>query len=109
MAKVARAEWDDAVRAARRGLDGVPLVRHGALTVLGRVRARRGEPAARLLREAWELAVELRELQRTGPTAVAAAAWLAGDHAAVWPSPARCTRTPAAWATLRSRPSWATG
>jgi len=87
MAKVARAEWDDAVRAARRGLDGVPLVRHGALTVLGRVRARRGEPGGEeLLREAWELAVELRELERTGPTAVARAeaAWLAGDHAAVW-------------------------
>ena len=34
---------------------------------------------------------ELRELQRTGPTAVARAeaAWLAGDHAAVRPPPAR--------------------
>ena len=84
--KVARAEWDDAVRAARQGLDGAPLVRHGALTVLGRVRARRGEPGGdELLREAWELAVELRELQRSGPTAGARAeaAWLAGDHAAV--------------------------
>jgi DNA-binding CsgD family transcriptional regulator len=84
--KVARAEWEDAVRAARRGLDGGPWVRHGALTVLGRVRVRRGEPGGdELLREAWELAVELRELQRTGPTAVARAeaAWLAGDHTAV--------------------------
>jgi DNA-binding CsgD family transcriptional regulator len=84
--KVARAAWEDAVRAARRGLDGGPLVRHGALTVLGRVRARRGEPGGdELLREAWKLAVELRELQRTGPTAAARAeaAWLAGDHAAV--------------------------
>ena len=66
------------------GVDGVPLVRHGALTVLGRRRARRGELGGEeLLRE--ELAVELRELQRTGPTAVARAeaAWLAGDHAAV--------------------------
>ena len=44
MLKLARAAWDDAVRAARRGLDGAPLVRHGALTVLGRVRVRRGEP-----------------------------------------------------------------
>jgi DNA-binding CsgD family transcriptional regulator/energy-coupling factor transporter ATP-binding protein EcfA2 len=84
--KVARAEWQDAVRAARRGLDGGPMVRHGALTVLGRVRVRRGEPGGEeLLEEAWALAVELRELQRTGPTAVARAeaAWLAGDHAAV--------------------------
>jgi len=62
------------------------MVRHGALTVLGRVRARRGEPGGEeLLREAWALAVELGELQRTGPTAVACAeaAWLAGDRAAV--------------------------
>jgi len=84
--KVARAEWEDAVRAAQRGLDAGPLVRHGALTVLGRVRARRGEPGGdELLREAWALAVDLRELQRTGPTAVARAeaAWLAGDHTAV--------------------------
>jgi DNA-binding CsgD family transcriptional regulator/tetratricopeptide (TPR) repeat protein/energy-coupling factor transporter ATP-binding protein EcfA2 len=86
MLKLARAEWDDAVRAARRGLDGAPLVRHGALTVLGRVRVRRGEPGGdELLGEAWALAVELEELQRTGPTAAARAeaAWLAGDHAAV--------------------------
>jgi DNA-binding CsgD family transcriptional regulator len=86
MLKVARAEWDDAVRAARRGLADAPLVRHGALTVLGRVRVRRGEPGGdELLGEAWALAVELEELQRTGPTAAARAeaAWLAGDHAAV--------------------------
>jgi DNA-binding CsgD family transcriptional regulator/energy-coupling factor transporter ATP-binding protein EcfA2 len=85
-AKLARAAWDDAVRAARRGLDGGPLQRCPALTVLGRVRVRRGEPGGDgLLGEAWELAVELGELQRTGPVAVARAeaAWLAGDHAAV--------------------------
>ena len=35
MLKLARAAWDDAVRAARRGLADAPLVRHGALTVLG--------------------------------------------------------------------------
>jgi DNA-binding CsgD family transcriptional regulator len=61
-------------------------VRHGALTVLGRVRARRGEPGGdELLREAWALAVDLRELQRSGPTAAARAeaVWLASDHAAV--------------------------
>jgi DNA-binding CsgD family transcriptional regulator/energy-coupling factor transporter ATP-binding protein EcfA2 len=85
-AKLARAAWDDAVRAAGRGLDGGPRVRHGALTVLGRVRVRRGEPGGdELLRQAEELGVELRELRRTGPVAVARAeaAWLAGDHAAV--------------------------
>ena len=86
MLKLARAAWDDAVRAARRGLADAPLVRHGALMVLGRVRVRRGEPGGdELLGEAWALAVELEELQRTGPTAAARAeaAWLAGDHAAV--------------------------
>jgi DNA-binding CsgD family transcriptional regulator/energy-coupling factor transporter ATP-binding protein EcfA2 len=85
-AKLARAAWDDAVRAARRGLDGGPLQRCPALTVLGRVRVRRGEPAGdELLRQAEALAVELGELQRTGPVAVARAeaAWLAGDLAAV--------------------------
>jgi DNA-binding CsgD family transcriptional regulator/energy-coupling factor transporter ATP-binding protein EcfA2 len=85
-AKLARAAWDDAVRAARRGLNGGPLQRCPALTVLGRVRVRRGEPAGdELLGEAWALAVDLRELQRTGPAAAARAeaAWLAGDHAAV--------------------------
>jgi DNA-binding CsgD family transcriptional regulator/energy-coupling factor transporter ATP-binding protein EcfA2 len=86
MLKLARAAWDDAVRAARQGLDGGPLQRCPALTVLGRVRVRRGEPGGDdLLREAWALAVDLRELQRTGPAAAARAeaAWLAGDHAAV--------------------------
>jgi DNA-binding CsgD family transcriptional regulator/energy-coupling factor transporter ATP-binding protein EcfA2 len=85
-AKLARAAWDDAVRAARRGLNGGPLQRCPALTVLGRVRVRRGEPGGdELLREAWSLAVDLRELQRTGPAAAARAeaAWLSGDHAAV--------------------------
>ena len=54
MLKLARAAWDDAVRAARRGLADAPLVRHGALTVLGRVRVRRGEPGGdELLGEAW--------------------------------------------------------
>ena len=75
------------MRAAERGLDGgPPCQRCPALTVLGRVRVRRGEPGGEeLLRQAWELAVELGELQRTGPTAAARAeaAWLAGDHAAV--------------------------
>ncbi len=86
MLKLARAAWDDAVRAVRRGLSDIPHHQCPALTVLGRVRVRRGEPGGdELLKRAWELAVELQELQRTGPVAAARAeaAWLAGDHAAV--------------------------
>ena len=59
------------MRAAERGLSDLPYQRC-ALVVLGQVRARRGEPGgAELLREAEELAVELRELRdrtdRRGP------------------------------------------
>ena len=84
--RLARAAWDEAVRAAERGLSDLPYQRCPALVVLGLVRVRRGEPGGdELLRQAEELAVELRELLRTGPVAVARAeaAWLAGDHAAV--------------------------
>jgi DNA-binding CsgD family transcriptional regulator len=84
--QLARAAWDEAVQAAERGLSDLPYQRCPALTVLGRVRVRRGEPGGdELLRQAEKLAVELRELQRTGPVAAARAeaAWLAGDHAAV--------------------------
>ena len=84
--RLARAAWDEAVRAAERGLSDLPYQRCPALVVLGLVRVRRGEPGGdELLRQAEELAVELGELLRTGPVAVARAeaAWLAGDHAAV--------------------------
>jgi DNA-binding CsgD family transcriptional regulator/energy-coupling factor transporter ATP-binding protein EcfA2 len=84
MLKLASGAWDDAVRAAQRGLSDIPDQQYPALTVLGRVRVRRGEPGGdELLRRAWELAVELQE--QTGPVAAARAeaAWLAGDHAAV--------------------------
>lgn len=50
------------------------------------MRTRCGRPGAeKLLAEAWEIAVRTRELQRTGPVAaaLAEAAWLRGDHAAV--------------------------
>ncbi|HWK29354.1 MAG TPA: AAA family ATPase [Solirubrobacter sp.] len=54
-----------------------------ALTVLGRLGARRGEPeaAAELLDDAWDRAVATMELQRLAPaaTARAEAAWLEGD------------------------------
>jgi DNA-binding CsgD family transcriptional regulator len=53
-----------------------------ALTVLGRLRARRGEPeAAATLDEAWRVALATGELQRLGPVAASRAehAWLDGD------------------------------
>ena len=53
-----------------------------ALTVLGHLRVRRGDPdAARLLDEAYQLAVEIGELQHIAPVAAARAesAWLEGD------------------------------
>jgi len=81
-----RGSWDAAVRLAELYLDANLPVRCPALTVLGRVRVRRGQPeAARLLGSAWELAVKASELQRTGPAAVARAeaAWLHGDRAGV--------------------------
>ena len=81
-----RGEWDEAVRIAELSLDAHAPTRCTALIVLARVHVRRGHPdAPRLLAEAWELAVSLDEIQRTGPAAAACAegAWLRGDHAAV--------------------------
>jgi DNA-binding CsgD family transcriptional regulator len=57
-----------------------------AMIVLGRLRARRGEPdAGATLDEAWRLAVKTQELQRLAPAAAARAehAWLDGDLARV--------------------------
>ena len=57
-----------------------------ALTVLGLVRARRGDPGQwDLLDEAWELAEPTGELHRLGPVAAARAeaAWIAGEHEAI--------------------------
>jgi DNA-binding CsgD family transcriptional regulator/tetratricopeptide (TPR) repeat protein len=80
-----RGEWD------RAADDASFVLRHHrvsaitkipALTVLGHLRVRRGDPdAARLLDEAHELAVEAGELQRIAPVAAARAesAWLEGD------------------------------
>ena len=67
-------------------MDAHAPTRCAALTVLGRVAVRRGQPdAGPLLSQAWELAGEVGELQRTGPAAagLAEAAWLDGDHARV--------------------------
>ncbi|MDN3358758.1 LuxR family transcriptional regulator [Actinomadura sp. DC4] len=84
--ELARASWEEAVRAAEQGVGSQPPVACPALTVLGRVRVRRGLPGGdELLRRAWDLAVGINELQRTGPVAAARAeaAWLAGDLATV--------------------------
>lgn len=82
MVHLARGEWDEVVPSAAYALDGSPPIRGTALTVVGRLRARRGEPGALdLLREAWELAVRADECQRIGPAAaaLAEAAALADD------------------------------
>lgn len=83
---LARAAWDEAVRAAQHAVRAQPPWRCPALTVLGRVAVRRGQPGAgEHLAKAWELAEGLGELQRIGPVAAARAeaAWLAGDLDAV--------------------------
>jgi DNA-binding CsgD family transcriptional regulator len=84
---LARAAWADAVGDIESAQDDAqPPVRWAALTVLGRVRVRLGRPGAdQTLGQAWQLAVEMRELQRTAPVAaaLAEAAWLRDDPAAV--------------------------
>ncbi|MBW8819371.1 MAG: LuxR family transcriptional regulator, partial [Streptomyces sp.] len=82
MRRLAAADWDDAEKQAEYGMHDFIPARCPALTVLARVRIRRGRPGAdELLSEAWEIAVGTKELQRTGPVAVARAesAWLRGD------------------------------
>jgi ATP/maltotriose-dependent transcriptional regulator MalT len=82
----ARGSWEEAVRTAGVLTDAYLAARCPALTVLGRVRARRGQPgASSLLWSAWKLAVQIDELQRMGPAAAACAenAWLGGDHGRV--------------------------
>jgi DNA-binding CsgD family transcriptional regulator len=69
-----------------RHSDTSTVVRLPALTALGAVRTRRGNPAAgEILDEALELALSTGELQRIAPvaTARAEAAWLRGDLEAV--------------------------
>ena len=79
--------WAEAAQQAVAVL-GYPTVsaigRVMPLAILGRIRARRGDPEASVvLDEALALAAGMGELQRVGParTARAEAAWLAGDGA----------------------------
>ena len=84
-----RGEWSPALRSAtqvmRSGTGYVPAI-IVALTVLGRLRARRGDPdPGAPLDEAWELASLTGDLQRTWPVAAgrAEAAYLRGDAHAI--------------------------
>ncbi|HTW00060.1 MAG TPA: AAA family ATPase [Streptosporangiaceae bacterium] len=82
----AHGNWDEAVRLAEAGLDAHMPTRCTALTLLGRIAVRRGQPgAAELLAGAWEVAAGVNELQRSGPLVAGRAeeAWLRGDLAAV--------------------------
>ncbi|MFF1692126.1 AAA family ATPase [Streptomyces sp. NPDC058257] len=83
----AAGNWGEAEKLAESGdAQEFPPARCPALTVLARVRIRRGaEGGDELLGQAREVAARTRELQRTAPVAAARAeaAWLRGDHAAV--------------------------
>lgn len=91
--------------ASKPGISPItPIV---ALTVLGRIRARRGDPGAQdALAEAWRLAQRTGDLQRLWPAAAGLAelAWLSGDVARI---PALVGETFAMAQRLRSR--WAVG
>jgi DNA-binding CsgD family transcriptional regulator len=84
-----RGHWDDAVASAApvlRDPRSSPVTRVAALSVLGLVRARRGDPDVwPPLEEAWKLAKRTGELQRIEPVAAARAeaAWLEGRTEAV--------------------------
>lgn len=80
---LARAQWHEALAAAAYSSEVLPQAECVALTIIGTVRTRRGEPGADLaLDEARQLADRVGELQRTGPVAAARAeaALLRGDH-----------------------------
>lgn len=84
-----RGSWDAAAAGAAlvlRDPRSASVARSSALTTLGLIRARRGDPGATvLLGEAHELGEPTGELMRTGPSAAALAelAWLTGDGEAV--------------------------
>jgi DNA-binding CsgD family transcriptional regulator len=88
---LAQGRWTaatDAVEAVLRDPRAPPVVRLDALVVLGRVRARRGDPGVwPVLEEALALASGAGGLQHLGPVAAARAeaAWLAGDPGTALP------------------------
>jgi DNA-binding CsgD family transcriptional regulator/tetratricopeptide (TPR) repeat protein len=74
--------WDEVDSDAEWALNAQPIMRCPSLTVLGRLRVRRGQAGGdELLAEAWEIAQRLGEPQRIAPaaTALAEAAWLRED------------------------------
>jgi DNA-binding CsgD family transcriptional regulator len=90
-AEFEQGRWSEAtgtVEAVLRDPRTAPVSRINALAVLGRVRARRGDPGVwPVLDEALALAAVSGELQRLGPVAAARAeaAWLEGDLAPARP------------------------
>jgi DNA-binding CsgD family transcriptional regulator/tetratricopeptide (TPR) repeat protein len=105
-----RGRWTQAADSASLALRDRrtwPVPRVLALTVLGLVRARRGDPDVwPLLDEALELAEPTGELQRIGPAAAARAeaAWLDARHEAVLGETAAALDL-----ALRRRAPWAIG
>lgn len=105
-----RGSWGEAAESAAlviRDPRASPIPRIWALSVLGLVRARRGDPDARPpLDEAWALAKPTAELQRIEPVASARAeaAWLEGRAGAV----EEATASAFALAVLR-KSSWMMG
>jgi ATP/maltotriose-dependent transcriptional regulator MalT len=86
IAALARGDWDDAETFAEWGLDSADPTRCAALTVIGRSRARRGEPSAvAALEEAFLIAERIEEPQRLAPVSAALleAAWLRGGPGSV--------------------------
>jgi DNA-binding CsgD family transcriptional regulator/tetratricopeptide (TPR) repeat protein len=105
-----RGAWEaagESAGAVLRDPRSPPLARVWALATLGLLRARRGDPAASApLEEALPLVVRTGELMQIGPvvSALAEAAWLAGDNPAV----VRVTDDALALA-VRRRSGWVAG
>jgi DNA-binding CsgD family transcriptional regulator len=104
-----RGEWEEAAESATSVLrtTGSGPATILALTTLGRLRARRGDPGVwEPLDAALELAEPTRELHRLWPVAVSRceAAWLEGQHEAA------VSATEIAWEkALRAEAPWASG
>jgi DNA-binding CsgD family transcriptional regulator/tetratricopeptide (TPR) repeat protein len=110
LTEMQRGRWDEALELARDAVAQASQRSTGrvmALVALGRLRARRGEPAAmQALDEALELALASGTLQRVAPTraARAEAAWLRGDL------PRCADEAQAAWTLARDhRHPWFVG